>query len=69
MSYVRSFLAFPYDFAVGDDPLIALTVAVALSATAALAAVGINAWWVLPPAAIGALARSLARATKPTDEK
>ena len=69
MSYVRSFLAFLYDFAVGDDPRIALTVAVALAATAALAAAGINAWWLLPPAAIGALARSLARATKPTDEK
>jgi hypothetical protein len=65
MSHLRAFLAFLYDFIVGDDPRIALTIAAAIAATAALTATGINAWWLLPPAAYAALARSLARATKP----
>ena len=65
MKYLRAFVAFLYDFVIGDDPLIALTVAVAIAATAALAAAGINAWWLLPPAAFAALAVSLTRATRP----
>jgi hypothetical protein len=65
VKYVRAFLAFLYDFIVGDDPLIALTIAAAIGATAALTAAGINAWWLLPPAAFAALARSLSRATQP----
>ena len=64
MKRVRTFVAFLYDFIVGDDPRIALSVAVAFGATAALTAAGINAWWLLPPAAFAALAGSLARATK-----
>ena len=64
MKHVRAFLAFLYDFIVGDDPLIALTIAAAIAATAALTAAGINAWWFLPPAAVGALALSLSRATR-----
>ena len=65
MTHLRAFAAFLYDFIVGDDPRIALTIAVAIAATAGLTAAGVNAWWLLPLAALGALARSLARATKP----
>lgn len=60
----RAFLAFLYDFVVGDDPLIALSVIAALTATAAATSAGINAWWILPPSVIAALAVSLVRATR-----
>ena len=52
----RAFGAFLYDFVIGDDPAIALIVVVALALTALLAA-----WWVLPPAALGALSWSVVR--------
>jgi hypothetical protein len=65
MKHLRTFGAFLYDFIVGDDPRIALAIAVGIGSTAALAATGINAWWLLPPVAFAALARSLARATGP----
>jgi hypothetical protein len=65
MTQVRAFTAFLYDFVIGDDPLIALTIAIAIALTAALAAAGLNAWWLLPLATVAALATSLARATKP----
>ena len=64
MSRLRALGAFLYDFVVGDDPLIALGTAAALGATAALVAVGINAWWLLPPSAVAILALSLSRATR-----
>ena len=46
---LRSLAAFLYDFVVGEDPLIAVAVAAALGMTAAIAAVGVAAWWILPP--------------------
>jgi hypothetical protein len=64
MKPVRALLAFLYDFLVGDDPLIALSVIAALAATAALTSAGINAWWILPPSVVFALALSLLRATR-----
>ena len=60
-----TFVAFLYDFIVGDDPVIALSIAVAIAATAALTAARINACWSLPPATAGARALSPVRATKP----
>lgn len=69
MKQVRAFLAFLYDFVVGDDPLIALTVVAALAATAATTSAGINAWWILPASVIAALAASLVRATGPDAAK
>jgi Na+-transporting NADH:ubiquinone oxidoreductase subunit NqrD len=53
------FLAFWWDFVVGDDWVAAVGVAFALAVTAALAA-----WWVLPIAVALVLALSLARATR-----
>ena len=64
MTRLRAFAAFLYDFVIGDDPLIALAVVVALGVTAVVAAADIAAWWILPPAVMAALAASLARATR-----
>jgi len=65
MTRLRAFAAFLYDFVVGDDPLIALAIVVALGVTALVAAVDVAAWWILPPAVMATLAVSLARATRP----
>jgi hypothetical protein len=53
-----------WEFVVGDDPMTALGVAVALGATALIAAAGAPAWWVMPVAAVGLLALSLRRAAR-----
>lgn len=64
MSALRSFLAFAYDFVVGDDWTVAVGIVVALAVTATLAAAGVTAWWLLPLAVPGLLAVSLARAIR-----
>jgi hydrogenase/urease accessory protein HupE len=64
MTPIRALLAFLYDFVVGDDPTIAVAVVLALGVTAAIAAGGVSAWWVMPCAVIGALIGSLHRATR-----
>ena len=64
MSRVRAFLAFLYDFVVGDDPVIAVVVVVALGATAGIVGAGVNAWWLLPLAVVAVLGASLAHATR-----
>jgi hypothetical protein len=53
-----------WEFVVGDDPLTALGVVVALGATALIAGAGAPAWWVMPVAAVALLALSLRRATR-----
>jgi hypothetical protein len=58
------FARFWWDFVIGDDPLAALGVAVALGATAALAAADVAAWWLLPLAVLVVLYRSLRRAAR-----
>jgi hypothetical protein len=63
MSRRRTLLAFLYDFVVGDDPLIATAVVIALGLTAGLASLGASAWWVLPLAVIAVLGFSIRRAT------
>jgi len=59
MRTARAFLAFLYDFLVGDDPLIAAAVVATLAVTAALAAIGVAAWWVPPTAVVAILALSV----------
>jgi hydrogenase/urease accessory protein HupE len=61
---LRTFGAFLYDFVIGDDPLIAAAVIVALGLTAAFASAGISAWWMLPAAVVVVLGFSLLRATR-----
>jgi hypothetical protein len=62
MSRIRAFGRFWWDFVVGDDWVVALLVAVAIGATAALAAGGVAAWWLLPVAVLAVLYVSLRRA-------
>ncbi len=44
---------FVYRFIVGDDLIVALVMVLALATTAALVLAGINAWWLVPPLAVG----------------
>ena len=64
MTKIRSFLAFWYDFIVGDDWRVAAGVVLALALTAGLAHSGLNAWWLLPVAAAALLGYSVHRATR-----
>jgi hypothetical protein len=52
-----SLLRFLWDFVVGDDPLVAAAVVVAIGVTAAA-----RVWWLLPLAVAGVLYLSLRRA-------
>jgi hypothetical protein len=61
---LRRFLLFWYDFFFGDDWIQAVGVVVAVSATALLAANGINAWWLIPLAAAALLVESLVRGSR-----
>jgi hypothetical protein len=60
--YVVGFLRFWYDFVVGDDWRIALSVAAAIGLTAVLVSWGISAWWLMPIAVVAILLTSLRRA-------
>jgi hypothetical protein len=64
VSRLRALLAFAYDFVVGDDPLIAVVVVLALALTGAIASGGSAAWWIMPCAVVAALAISLERASR-----
>jgi hypothetical protein len=65
MSRLRAFGRFWWDFVVGDDWLVAATVAVGLALTGLLTGLGVDAWWLLPVVVALALAGSLRRATRP----
>ena len=64
MRRLRALPTFLYDFVVGDDPLVAAAVVVALGLTAALAGLGVSAWWVMPASAVAILGLSVHRATR-----
>jgi hypothetical protein len=65
MKWLKSFGEFWYDFIVGDDWQVAVIVVLALALTALLAHnATVNAWWLLPIAALGALGWSLYRAVR-----
>jgi apolipoprotein N-acyltransferase len=55
MRRIRAFGRFWWNFVVGDDPLAAAVIVVAIGATAALAAAGVNAWWLMPVAVAAVL--------------
>jgi hydrogenase/urease accessory protein HupE len=61
MRRLRAFGRFWWDFVVGDDPLTAAGIVVAIGLTAALEAAGISAWWLMPLAVAAVLAVSLRR--------
>jgi hypothetical protein len=64
MSRLAAFGRFWWDFVIGDDWLVAVLIAAAIGATAALAAAGITAWWLLPLAVLLVLWLSLRRAIR-----
>jgi hypothetical protein len=65
MGRLRAFFAFWYDFIVGDDWRVALTVAIALAATIVVnRATGSAPWWIVVAAVAVALPASIYRATR-----
>jgi hypothetical protein len=64
MKRLAAFGRFWWDFVIGDDWLVAVLVVVAIGATAALAAGGVTAWWLLPLAVPLILWLSLRRAIR-----
>ena len=64
---VRAFLAFWYDFVVGDDWTVALGVAMAFAVTYLLSRISAPAWWLVPLAVVALLGFSLWRAVRPND--
>jgi hypothetical protein len=66
MKRIRVFLLAVWEFVVGDDWRTAIGVVVALGLTAIVAAAAISAWWVMPLAVVGLLARSIHRAARDT---
>jgi hypothetical protein len=64
MRYMIAFLRFWYDFIIGDDWTIAASIAVALALTCLLARSNIQAWSLLPIAAVLTLGVSVWRAAR-----
>ena len=64
MTRLRSFGRFWWEFVVGDDWRVSAQIVVAIGATAAVAAAGVSAWWLLPLAVLVVLYESLRRATR-----
>jgi hypothetical protein len=62
MRALKSFARLWYDFIVGDDWTVAVGVVAAMIATAVLTHARVNAWWLVPSAALLLLAASLAKA-------
>jgi hypothetical protein len=62
MKRIRAFGLFWWDFVVGDDWRAAVGVVFSIAMTAILVALGVNAWWFMPPAVAVVLAMSLRRA-------
>ncbi len=64
MRHLHAFGRFWWNFVVGDDWRAAAGIVVAIGATAAVAAGGVDAWWLMPLAVAGILALSLRRETR-----
>jgi hypothetical protein len=64
MKRLAAFGSFWWDFVIGDDWLVAVLVAIAIGATAVLAAANVAAWWLLPAAVPLVLWLSLRRAIR-----
>jgi hypothetical protein len=64
MSRLAKFGRFWWEFIVGEDWRASAQIGLAIAATAVIAASGISAWWVLPPAVILVLYASLRRAIR-----
>ncbi len=64
MKQLAAFGRFWWEFVIGDDWLVAVLVAIAIGATAILAAASVAAWWLLPLAVPVVLWLSLRRAIR-----
>ncbi|HVM57235.1 MAG TPA: hypothetical protein VMT74_07205 [Gaiellaceae bacterium] len=64
MKHVAAFGRFWWNFIVGDDWRAAAGILASIGVTAALVALGWNAWWFLPAATAVVLWLSLLRATR-----
>jgi hypothetical protein len=64
LSGLRAIAAFWFDFIVGDDWTVALTVAVALAGTWGLHHFQLTAWWLLPLAVVAITTVSVRRAVR-----
>jgi len=64
MKWLGDFGRFWWEFVIGDDWLVAVLVAIAIGATATLAAAGVAAWWLLPVSVPLVLWLSLRRAIR-----
>jgi hypothetical protein len=64
IGWLRGFLAFWYDFVIGDDWLIAVGVVAGLAVTYALSRTAVPVWWLLPLLLAGLLPLSLWRAAR-----
>ena len=71
MNFIKRFLAFWYDFIVGDDWVVAAGVVVLLTATGVLAQANMStsAWLLMPVGVVLVLALSLRRATASSSAK
>jgi hypothetical protein len=58
---IRGVALFFYRFVVGDDPIVAVVMLLALGITAALVWRNVNAWWLVPPVAVAMTGVSLWR--------
>lgn len=65
MRRLRAFLAFAWDFVVGDDWRIAAAVVIGLALTALIAGTSVSAWWILPVAVAMILGLSVRGAAAP----
>jgi hypothetical protein len=59
--FIVAVARFLYHFVVGDDPLAAAVMLLALGVTAMLVGARINAWWLVPAAAVAMTWVSLRR--------
>ncbi|HET6502779.1 MAG TPA: hypothetical protein VFG87_18645 [Amycolatopsis sp.] len=64
MARLRRFLAFWYDFVVGDDWRVAVAVVVALAVTFGVSQAGVASWWILPVAVVLVLPLSVWRVAR-----
>ena len=64
MAWLRRFLAFWYDFVIGDDWRAAAAVVAALVLTFLVSRTGVTAWWILPVAVVLILPLTLWRAAR-----
>jgi hypothetical protein len=64
MMWLRSLATFGYNLLVGEDPVVAAGVVLTLALTAAVAATGVPAWWLLVLAVPGLIGLGVVRATR-----